>query len=52
VATYQDGPADNHRIYRIDPNGHVALRAQLDQFWRRAMANYKQLVEESTEEDE
>jgi uncharacterized protein YndB with AHSA1/START domain len=39
VATYQGG------------NGVVALPAQLDQFWRRAMANYKQLVEQSTEED-
>jgi uncharacterized protein YndB with AHSA1/START domain len=39
VATYQDG------------NGVVALYAQLDQFWRRAMANYKRLVEQSTEED-
>jgi hypothetical protein len=52
VATYQDGPAGNSRIHRIDPNGVAALPAQLDQFWRRAMANYKQLVEESTEEDE
>jgi DNA-binding transcriptional ArsR family regulator len=39
------------RIYRVDPDGLAALRAQLDRFWTQALANYKQLVEQSTEEE-
>jgi DNA-binding transcriptional ArsR family regulator len=39
------------RIYRVDPDGLAALRAQLDRFWIQALANYKQLVEQSTEEE-
>jgi DNA-binding transcriptional ArsR family regulator len=46
-----DRPVGNRRVYRVDPDGLAALRAQLDQFWTKALANYKQLVEESTEED-
>jgi DNA-binding transcriptional ArsR family regulator len=42
----------NRRIYRVDPHGLAALRADLERFWTQALANYKQLVEESTEEDE
>jgi DNA-binding transcriptional ArsR family regulator len=45
-------PAGNRRIYRVDPDGLAALRAQLDQFWSKALANYKAIVEQSTEEDE
>ena len=47
-----DRPAGNRRIYRVDPDGLAALRAQLDRFWSQALANYKQLVEQSTEEDQ
>ena len=39
------------RIYRVDPDGLAALRAQLDRFWTQTLANYKQLVEQSTEEE-
>jgi len=46
-----DRPTGNRRVYRVDPDGLAALRAQLDQFWTKALANYKQIVEESTEED-
>jgi hypothetical protein len=28
------------------------LRAQLDQFWNKALANFKAIVEQSMEEDE
>src|ERR1051325_7814894 len=45
-----DRPTGNRRVYRVDPDGLAALRAQLDQFWTKALANYKQIVEESTEE--
>ena len=47
-----DRPVGNRRIYRVDPDGLGALRAQLDQFWSKTLANYKQLVEQSTEEAE
>ena len=47
-----DRSAGNRRIYRVDPDGLAALRTQLDRFWNEALANYKQLVEQSTAEDE
>ena len=40
----------NRRIYRVDPEGLAALRADLERFWTQALANYKRLVEESTKE--
>jgi DNA-binding transcriptional ArsR family regulator len=45
-----DQPAGNRRIYRLDPNGIGALRADLERFWTRALAAYKTVVEETTEE--
>jgi DNA-binding transcriptional ArsR family regulator len=47
-----DEPQGNRRIYRADPEGLAALRAQLDRFWSQAMANFKAIVEQSREEDE
>jgi DNA-binding transcriptional ArsR family regulator len=38
------------RIYRLDPIGVAALRDQLDTFWNRALASYKDIVEQRTEE--
>jgi DNA-binding transcriptional ArsR family regulator len=40
----------NRRVYQVDPGGLNALRAQLDEFWRKALATYKQVVEEQMEE--
>src|ERR687892_199540 len=45
-----DRPAGNRRIYQLNPDGVGALRAQLDRFWSKALAAYKQVVEQSTEE--
>ncbi len=45
-----DERAGNRRIYRLDPEGVDALRAHLDQFWRKALAAYKEAVEQRTEE--
>ena len=45
-----DRPAGNRRIYQLDPDGVDALRVQLDRFWDKALATYKQVVEESHEE--
>jgi DNA-binding transcriptional ArsR family regulator len=47
-----DQSLGTRRIYRLDPGGLSALRAQLERFWTQALANYKQLVEQSTEEDQ
>ncbi len=38
------------RIYRLNPSGVAALRDQLDAFWNRALASYKDVVEHPTEE--
>jgi DNA-binding transcriptional ArsR family regulator len=45
-----DTRAGNRRIYRLDPDGVAALRDQLDRYWNKALAAYKALVEENTEE--
>lgn len=42
--------AGTRRIYRLDPIGVGALRDQLDTFWNRALASYKGVVEQPTEE--
>ena len=47
-----DRPVGTRRIYRLDPDGVAELRAQLERFWTQALANYKQLIEQSTEEDQ
>ena len=44
-------PLGTRRVYRLDPDGLEALRAQLERFWTQALATYKQVVEQSTEED-
>ena len=45
-----DHAEGTRRIYRADPDGLRELRAQLDRFWNEALANFKQLVEESEED--
>ena len=45
-----DRPAGTRRIYQLDPDGVGALRAYLDQFWNKALAAYKEAVEQRTEE--
>jgi DNA-binding transcriptional ArsR family regulator len=45
-----DRPAGTRRIYQLDPDGVRALRAYLDQFWNKALAAYKEAVEQRTEE--
>jgi DNA-binding transcriptional ArsR family regulator len=43
-----DEPAGTRRIYRVDPDGLAALRADLERFWGRALAAYEAAVEQST----
>jgi DNA-binding transcriptional ArsR family regulator len=45
-----DQAAGNRRIYRLDPDGVGALRAQLDRFWNDALATFKVVAEQTTEE--
>jgi DNA-binding transcriptional ArsR family regulator len=45
-----DRPAGPRRIYQLDPDGVRDLRAYLDQFWSRALAAYKEAVEQREEE--
>ena len=45
-----DRPAGNRRIYQLNPDGVGALRAQLESFWTKSLAAYKQVVEQPTEE--
>jgi DNA-binding transcriptional ArsR family regulator len=48
VVDRRDG---NRRIYELDPAGVSALRDYLDEFWRRALFAYKDIVEQPTEEN-
>jgi DNA-binding transcriptional ArsR family regulator len=45
-----DEARGNRRIYRVDPNGLSALRADLDRFWEKALGAYKAAVEQPSEE--
>jgi DNA-binding transcriptional ArsR family regulator len=45
-----DRPVGTRRIYRVDPAGVGALRADLDRFWSTSLAAYKEAVEQPTEE--
>jgi DNA-binding transcriptional ArsR family regulator len=45
-----DRPAGNRRIYQVDPTGLGALRADLERFWGRALANYQAVVEQRNQE--
>jgi DNA-binding transcriptional ArsR family regulator len=46
-----DEPAGTRRIYRVNPDGLAALRADLERFWGSALASYEVAVERSTKED-
>ena len=40
-----DRQAGKHRIYQVDPDGLVALRAELDRLWNSTLTAYKAVVE-------
>jgi DNA-binding transcriptional ArsR family regulator len=42
--------AGTRRIYRLNPAGVGALRDQLEVFWNRALASYKDVVDEPKED--
>lgn len=45
-----DRAEGNRRIYRVDPRGLQALRAEIDQFWTSALAGFKEVVEQREEQ--
>ena len=45
-----DSPAGKQRIYRVDPAGLAALRAEIDLFWSKTLAAYKTTVEQPPED--
>lgn len=46
-----DARAGKQRIYRVDPEGLAALRAELDRFWSKTLAAYKVAVEQPPEKN-
>ena len=46
-----DQAVGNRRIYRVDPDGLAALRDQIDRFWGKALASYKDIVEQRMQEE-
>jgi DNA-binding transcriptional ArsR family regulator len=47
-----DHPAGKQRIYQVEPEGLEALRTELDRFWTKTLAAYKEVVEQPTKEDQ
>jgi DNA-binding transcriptional ArsR family regulator len=45
-----DRQAGKHRIYHVEPDGLAALRADLDRFWKKTLAAYKTVVEQTIKE--
>jgi DNA-binding transcriptional ArsR family regulator len=45
-----DRPEGTRRVYYIDPNGLGALRAWVDQFWDKALGEFKAEIEMQTSE--
>jgi len=46
-----DQAVGTRRIYRLDPDGLAVLRADLDRFWGKTLAGYRDAVEQPTKED-
>ena len=47
-----DTPVGTRRVYRVQPDGLEALRADLERFWGRALTAYKTAAEQASEEEE
>lgn len=47
-----DTPVGTRRVYRVEPDGLEALRADLERFWGRALAAFKTTAEQASEEEE
>jgi len=47
----RDDAVGTRRLYRIDPDGLAAIRAYLDRFWDRALADFKAYAEQDPSSD-
>jgi DNA-binding transcriptional ArsR family regulator len=45
-----DQRSGNRRIYRVDPEGLAAFRAQLDSFWTRTLAAFQASTEQADQD--
>ena len=45
-----DHSVGTRRVYRLNPAGVGALRADLERYWGKALAAYKRVVEQTKEE--
>lgn len=45
-----DRSAGTRRIYQLNPEGVEGLRTQLDRFWGQALAAFREIAEQPTEE--
>ena len=50
VGLVAEEPVGTRRVYRLNPAGVEALRDQLDTFWNRALAGYRDVTEQATKE--
>jgi DNA-binding transcriptional ArsR family regulator len=39
------------RVYQLNPEGLETLRAELDRFWTQALVDFKDIVEQPTQEE-
>jgi DNA-binding transcriptional ArsR family regulator len=44
-------PEGNRRIYEVDAEGLVELRAYFEQFWNKTLLTYKAVVEQQEQEE-
>jgi DNA-binding transcriptional ArsR family regulator len=44
-----DHAEGTRRVYRLNPAGLAAMRADLDRFWRHALTGFKDIVEQRGE---
>jgi DNA-binding transcriptional ArsR family regulator len=47
-----DSQVGTRRLYQLNPEGVGALRSYFDQFWNRALLAFKQVVEQTNEEEQ
>jgi DNA-binding transcriptional ArsR family regulator len=45
-----DRPNGTRRLYQMNPEGVAALRTYFDRFWNRALAAFKEAVEQGEEQ--
>jgi DNA-binding transcriptional ArsR family regulator len=46
----RDRQSGKHRVYHVDPDGLAALRAELERYWTKTLAAYKDIIEQPSKE--